>query len=471
MPHASKNSEDISLEPSSDELVRKFQPDGTLTFVNEACCRFYKKTSEEIVGRNLASFLSPEDQNEIIAAIFSITPEHPEVVTRPQYVLADGKVRYVKYTNRGIFRADGTIIRYESTGREVVEETPSEASEAASEAIPTDMGKASSRTRVRANAFLQQKNIGIFSEEMFEIICHAEKYHTDRSIPVLIEGETGVGKEIIARIIHFGQGNSLLPFVDINCTALSSSLFESELFGYESGAFTGAVNCGKRGKLDCARRGTLFLDEVAEIPVELQAKLLRVLEEKHFYRVGGLHSISTDIRIVAASNLNIDKNVGAGTFRKDLYYRLKVGHIRIPPLRERRGDILPLAQMLLRLSSEKRNKGFRNISSAACELLLNHPWPGNVRELKNLMEWATFMYDAPLLLAEHIQHRLTIPGDTPLPQPPSSMEKIIVKKNLTAMDIMNAINRCGGNKTRAARALGISLRTLYNRLERQKKDK
>ncbi|MFA7164964.1 MAG: sigma 54-interacting transcriptional regulator [Desulfoplanes sp.] len=466
MPHDSKTGEQTSLDVSSSEIVRKFQPDGTLTFVNEACCRFYKKTSEEIVGRNLASFLSADDQNEIIAAIFSMTPEHPEVVTRPQYINADGKVRYVKYTNRGIFRADGTIIGYESTGKEVVDENPSDAPTS----IPTDIGKTSSRTRVHANAFLQEKNIGIFSEEMFEIICHAEKYHTDRSIPVLIEGETGVGKEIIARIIHFGQGNSLLPFVDINCTAISSSLFESELFGYESGAFTGAVNCGKRGKLDCARRGTLFLDEVAEIPVELQAKLLRVLEEKHFYRVGGLHSISTDIRIIAASNLDIDKNVGAGTFRQDLYYRLKVGHIRIPPLRERRNDILPLAQMLLRLASKKRNKGFRNISSAACELLLNHPWPGNIRELKNLMEWATFMYDAPLLLAEHIQHRLTIPGGDSLLTSSSSKKKILVKKNITAIDIHNTINRCGGNKTRAARELGISLRTLYNRLEHQKQD-
>ena len=466
MLHSSKNSEPIPLYPSFTELVREFQPDGTLTFVNEACCMFYKKTSEEIVGRNLASFLSADDREEIIAAIFSITPEHPEVVTRPQYVRADGMVRYVKYTNRGIFQADGTIIGYKSTGRELVEENLPDSPKS----IPTDLGKNLSPTRVHANVFLQQKNIGIFSEEMFEIIRHAEMYHTDRSIPVLIEGETGVGKEIIARIIHFGQGNSLLPFVDINCTALSSTLFESELFGYESGAFTGAVNCGKRGKLDCARRGTLFLDEVAEIPVELQAKFLRVLEEKHFYRVGGLHSISTDIRIVAASNINIDKHVGEGSFRKDLYYRLKVGHIRIPALRERRNEILPLAQMLLRLSSAKRNKGFRDISSAACEILLDHPWPGNVRELKNLMEWVTFMYDVPLLLPEHIQHRLTIPGEMSQVSSPSSMERIIDKKNITATDIHNTINRCGGNKTRAARVLGISLRTLYNRLARQEHD-
>lgn len=413
-----------------------------------------------MVGCNLASFLSEDDREEIIAAIFSITPEHPEVITRPQYSCDDGRIRCVEYTNKGIFQADGTIIGYQSTGIELCIENLQHHTQIAQGTSDKD----STQKKTTTNLFLQQKNIGIFSEKMSEIIRHAEMYHKDRSIPVLIEGETGVGKEIIAKIIHFGQGNSLLPFVDINCTAISPSLFESELFGYESGAFTGAVNRGKQGKLDCARGGTLFLDEVAEIPVELQAKLLRVLEEKHFYRVGGLHSTPTDIRVVAASNLDIDKRVGDGSFRKDLYYRLKVGHIHIPALRERREDILPLARMMLLLSSKKRNKGFHNISRATCELLLNHPWPGNVRELKNLIEWATFMYDAPLLLPEHIQHRLTIPGNMQQPSSPPEIKRYIAKKNITAADIHTALNTCGGNKTQAARTLGISLRTLYNRL-------
>ncbi|MDD4649901.1 MAG: helix-turn-helix domain-containing protein, partial [Desulfoplanes sp.] len=147
-----------------------------------------------------------------------------------------------------------------------------------------------------------------------------------------------------------------------------------------------------------------------------------------------------------------------------------VGHIHIPALRERREDILPLARMMLLLSSKKRNKGFHNISRATCELLLNHPWPGNVRELKNLIEWATFMYDAPLLLPEHIQHRLTIPGGMQQLLSPPTMKRDITKKNIKAADIHTAINTCGGNKTQAARTLGISLRTLYNRLNSLKKD-
>ncbi|MFT5699245.1 MAG: two-component system response regulator AtoC [Desulforhopalus sp.] len=449
-----------ALETSSAELLRAFQPDGTLTFVNDACCRFYKKKPEEMVGHNLATFLSENEREEIIAAIFSITPENPEVITRPKYVRDDGEVRYLEYRNKGIFQPDGTIIGYQSIGTELASDNQPPLPFPKKQTHLEETEK-----RARTNITLQNKNIGIFSEEMYEVVRHAEMYHTDRSIPVLLEGETGVGKEIIAKTIHFGQSDSLLPFVDINCTALSPALFESELFGYDSGSFTGAVHAGRRGKLDSAHGGTLFLDEVAEIPIELQAKLLRVLEEKNFYRVGGLRRIATDIRVIAATNVDFDSCIGNGTFRKDLYYRLKVGHIRIPALRERPDDILPLARMMLKQFSQNRNKGFHNLSEATCELLVNHPWPGNIRELKNLIEWATFMYDAPLLLPKHIQHRLTIPGSVPqlTGDPPSAAPKKY-KKDITRADLHNAINLCNGNKTKAARTLGISIRTLYNRL-------
>lgn len=445
---------------SSPELLRAFQPDGTLTFVNEACCHLYKKKPEEMVGHNLATFLSENEREEIIAAIFSITPENPEVITRPKYVREDGQVRYLEYRNKGIFQPDGTIIGYQSIGTELTSDH-----QPPLKFLKDETHLEATEQRARTNITLQNRNIGIFSEEMFEVVRHAEMYHTDRSIPVLLEGETGVGKEIIAKTIHFGQSDSLLPFVDINCTALSPALFESELFGYDSGAFTGAVQAGRRGKLDSAHGGTLFLDEVADIPIELQAKLLRVLEEKNFYRVGGLRRIATDIRVIAATNVDFDNCIGNGTFRKDLYYRLKVGHIRIPSLRERPDDILPLARMMLKQFSQKRNKGFHNLSEATCELLLNHPWPGNIRELKNLMEWATFMYDAPLLLPKHIQHRLTIPGS--VPEYTRKVTSVIPKKDkkdITRTDLHNAINQCNGNKTKAAKTLGISIRTLYNRL-------
>ncbi|CAG35206.1 sigma-54 interaction domain-containing protein [Desulfotalea psychrophila] len=446
--------------PEKNELIRAFQADGTITFVNAACADFYEKTVDEMIGSNLATFLSEDEREDIIADIFSITPENAEVTTRPKFICKDGRIQYLEYINRGLFRADGSIVEYQSVGVIL-------AAEEGETNVSASLSGGGREGAVNVVDGLGQYGLGFFSAQMQEVVRHAEMYHTDRSIPVLIEGETGVGKEIIAKIIHFGRSKSLLPFVDINCTAISPSLFESELFGYDSGAFTGAVSRGKQGKLDCAHGGTLFLDEIAEIPTELQAKLLRVLEEKTFYRVGGLRHIPTDIRVIAATNIDFDSHVADGSFRKDLYYRLKVGHIYIPALRERREDILPLARMLLRQSSQKRHKKFHNISEAACQLLLQHPWPGNVRELKNLMEWATFMFDAPLLLPEHIAHRLTVLGDGQenlRPPSPPVHAPLLRKKRVSKEEVESAIKQCGGNKTQAAHTLGISIRTLYNRL-------
>ena len=321
--------------------------------------------------------------------------------------------------------------------------------------------------------------IGIFSDGMRRVVRQAEQYHTDRSLPVLIQGETGVGKEIIAKIIHHGTIYSSAPFIDINCTAITPSLFESELFGYEAGSFTGGVSRGQKGKLDMAMGGTLFLDEIAEIPIELQAKLLRVIEEKNFYRVGGLKKIKTDIRIIAATNLDFEKRIAEGLFRKDLYYRLKVGQIIIPPLRERQDDILPLADMLLQDFSRRRGKQFRSISDEAGQLLLNYPWPGNVRELRNAMEWVSFMYDGTILQEEHLRNLTgkcsTSTVKARLTTPEQESEQALAVSPIFALGdhidelIEKTLQKFGGNKTQSARHLGISIRTLYYRLERIQK--
>jgi len=320
--------------------------------------------------------------------------------------------------------------------------------------------------------------IAIFSDGMRRVVRQAEQYHTDRSLPILIQGETGVGKEIIAKIIHYGTIYHSAPFVDINCAAITPSLFESELFGYEAGAFTGGVSRGQKGKFDMAMGGTLFLDEIAEIPIELQAKLLRVIEEKHFYRVGGLKKIKTDVRIIAATNLDFEERIAEGLFRKDLYYRLKVGQVIIPSLRERRDDILPLANMLLQDFSRQRGKGFRSINGKAAQLLLAYPWPGNVRELRNTMDWVSFMYDGTELREEHLENLTekssdAVKGGIPEPEPQpahrlSSSPSFVLGDHIDEL-IEQALQKFGGNKTQSARYLGISVRTLYYRLERMQK--
>lgn len=320
-------------------------------------------------------------------------------------------------------------------------------------------------------------NIWSFSKPMLEVLQQAEHYHTDRSMPVLIQGETGVGKEIVAKVIHYGQGHETRPFIDINCTAITPSLFESELFGYEGGAFSGGYPRGQRGKLDMAMGGSLFLDEIAEIPVELQAKLLRVLEEKNFYRVGGLKKIQTDIRIISATNLDFDERIQAGLFRRDLYYRLKVGQIIIPPLRERPDDIVNMAQCFLADFSKRRGKHFSRIGGQAADLLLAYHWPGNVRELRNAMEWVTFMHDDEELRVEHFGNLLN--QSTRETGASKSIEdaRATARKKMersgqgdpAAEAVLQALERFNGNKTLAARHLGISIRTLYYRLERVRK--
>lgn len=320
--------------------------------------------------------------------------------------------------------------------------------------------------------------IGIFSDVMRHTVHQAEQYHTDRSLPILIQGETGVGKEIIAKIIHYGNMQPPGPFVDINCTAITPTLFESELFGYEAGSFTGGASRGQKGKLDIAAGGTLFLDEIAEIPVELQAKLLRVLEDKSFYRVGGLKKIKTDVRIIVATNLDFEKRIEEGLFRKDLYYRLKVGRVIIPPLWERKDDILPLALMFLQDFSIRRGKQFCKIGDSAAEFLLSYHWPGNVRELRNAMEWVSFMHDDCELRIEHLSN-LTAMGDIPVnPSKKDSCnqkQRAILPPGQFNLDdhidelIEESLKMHGGNKTHTARYLGISVRTLYYRLERIEK--
>lgn len=324
---------------------------------------------------------------------------------------------------------------------------------------------------------LGSEEVVINSKAMQQVFNYASKLHEDRGIPVFIEGETGTGKDIVARYIHLGGVSiSAQPFVAVNCAALTHSIFESELFGYEPGAFTGAVVGGRKGKLDMAEGGTLFLDEITEMPVNTQAKLLRVLEEKKYYRVGGVQPINTNTRIICASNRDIKNSIQRGLFRQDLYYRLAVGHLYIPPLRERCEDIIPLTSLFLLKFARAKGKRFQSIAAEAADVLVSYKWPGNVREMRNVIEWAVLLYDDIELKPKHLNplyrhtkyktvdenadQMILSSHDFLLPQEGFNLQEFCTTV------VMKALEMNGGNKTTTAKYLGISRSSLYTWLRK-----
>lgn len=315
--------------------------------------------------------------------------------------------------------------------------------------------------------------IGIFSKAMKQVFNHAEKLHQNHEIPVLIEGETGTGKELVAHFIHYGYGDTVTPFVGLNCAALNANLFESELFGYEPGAFTGGNPKGQIGKLELAQNGSLFLDEITEMPAEHQAKLLRVIQEREFFRVGGLKKCEAKARFICATNQNVKEAVNNGSFRQDLYFRLNIGHIRIPPLRERPESILPLALMFLKRLSEQRVTRFREISEKANKILNEYHWPGNVRELKNLMERIVLYWDDEKVRPEHIAACLeNIPNLNMSKKTIGDEQDFMLPSNTLNLNehilslIKKALDKHQGNQTRTAQYLGISVRVLQTYLKK-----
>jgi DNA-binding NtrC family response regulator len=284
-------------------------------------------------------------------------------------------------------------------------------------ALKEDLGKARETTRelhdslVAANERLREVygvgEVVAESPSTRTLIEEAMIFHANPDVPVLIEGETGTGKEILARIIHYGLSKDAgrkidTPFVALNCSAIPRELFGSELFGYEQGAFTGSRGEGALGKLELAGTGTLFLDEIADMPYDMQPKLLRALEDRTFYRLGGKHERKFKARTICACNRNLAQMIKEGLFRRDLFHRLTVGHLIIPPLRERKEEILPLAIFFLQREARLKKKRFASISPEALDFLQLYPWLGNVRELKNAIERAVLLNNDTQLRPEHL---------------------------------------------------------------------
>jgi transcriptional regulator with GAF, ATPase, and Fis domain len=277
-----------------------------------------------------------------------------------------------------------------------------------------------------------------------------------RDTTVLLQGESGTGKEVVARVIHLASPRKSGPFVAINCAALPEQLLESELFGYERGAFTGAHQA-KAGQIELASTGVLFLDEVSEMSLMAQAKLLRVLQEREFRRLGGTRLVKANVRVIAASNRDLRQAVSDGSFREDLFYRLQVFDIRLPPLRERRGDIPLLADAFLQEFQRSTGCSSAGLAPDAREMLLGHDWDGNVRELHNALERAAIVCEGGLITAEHLSLR---PSSGMAPRRPARLSDV------ERRTIAQVLSEAGGNKSKAARRLGITRTQLYCRLRK-----
>lgn len=311
-------------------------------------------------------------------------------------------------------------------------------------------------------------NVVAKSPAMQKVVSEAKQYGRVGS-NVLITGETGVGKELIAQSIHNSSQRKKGPFVAVNCAALPENLLESELFGYEEGAFTGAVKGGKKGLFELAHRGSIFLDEIAEMPLKLQARLLRVIEEKEVRHIGGDKIIPVDVRILTASHKNLKDEVKKGNFRHDLYYRLNVLRLSIPPLRKRRDDIPPLIKSIKKMIQDRHGHSVIRFTDAAIDELSRYNWPGNVRELKNIIERMVVQCRTNEITRGDVKHTLFYEDDGDV----EDSIQITLKGNLEEMErqiIKEALERYNGNKSIVADKLDISRSTLWRKLKDDKEE-
>jgi DNA-binding NtrC family response regulator len=297
------------------------------------------------------------------------------------------------------------------------------------------------------------------SAVMLHILERIERV-ASTNVTVLIEGESGTGKELIASAIHYNSPRREGPFVKVSGVSLAETLIESELFGHERGAYTGATS-RRRGRFEQADGGTLFLDEVGDLPLSIQVKLLRVLQERTFERVGGEETLSVDVHLIAATNQDLEALIQGGRFREDLYYRLNVVSIKVPPLRDRPDDIPPLVHRFLEEFRDLHRTQVQSISPKTLKALMAYNWPGNVRELRNCLESVVVLARGPVIELENIPEHIRLGGERetvsfPVGTPLRELEKTFVLKTLASL---------GGNKSATAEKLGIGLKTLYRRLE------
>ncbi len=420
---------------------------GRVILWNKKAERLYGVKAEKIIGKKVKELFP----NAILVKVLETRKEISNVYHSPR----EGS--YVIISALPVF-VNGELVGAVSTDRDVTEV------------------KQLSQKLERANTTLNflKNEVKRFSSDNFgSIIGRSDKLldkieiarqvaKTDTT--VLITGESGTGKEVFARAIHEYSGRKGI-FVPVNCSAIPPELFESELFGYEEGAFTGAKKRGKVGVLELANNGTLFLDEIGDMPIFMQAKLLRVLQEKEFRRVGGEKNINVNVRVISATNKDLKKMVEEGTFREDLYYRLNVVGIELPPLRERKGDVILLIHHFLKEICKRNNIELPHIDKEVINILENHKWKGNIRELKNTVEYLTVMSKDNVINKDSIPDYILTEAKKGTLHKEYPLDLNEAKKRIEIDTINRALEIAEGNKVKAAQILNIPRSTLYYKLE------
>src|SRR5688572_3935589 len=362
------------LVETQTELVCRYLPDATLTFVNEAYCRFFGRTRDELVGHKFTDFIPPTARDSAAEVIAQVVRDGKPIPCEHEVIGAGGAKAWQHWIDHPIFDVHGRVVELQGIGRDVTERRKTD------EALRASLAEVQSlRERLEAeNTYLHEELAQASNSE--EIVCRSDAMraalqHANRVAPtsttVLLHGETGTGKEVLAREIHRLSQRNDRPLIRVNCASLPTNLIESELFGHERGAFTGAA-ARRVGRFEVADRGTLLLDEIGELPLDLQAKLLRVLQEGEFERLGSSKTFKVDVRVIAATNRDLAAAVREGAFRADLYYRLNVFPIFVPPLRDRREEIIPLATKFLAAAGKRLGRVFDPLTRATADALLSH---------------------------------------------------------------------------------------------------
>jgi len=422
----------------SDALVL-YDPEFRITGVNRAAEKLFGMSSEEMLGKHCQEIFKCSLCEPGCGMLVGLNqaPASPHSTVRLS--TENGMERLVVMRTTQMFTEDGQLTGVAATIKDITEE-----------AAP------------------QRREVIAESASMREMVNFVRRVAASEATTILLEGENGTGKDLIAKTLHYQSLRQAEPFIAINCAAIPETLLESELFGYEKGAFTDARS-QKRGIFELADKGTLFLDEIGEIPLMLQAKLLRVLEEQSFRRLGGLKDIKLDLRVVAATNKNLREAVKEGAFRQDLYFRLNVIQILIPPLRERTDDILPMTRFFIEHYNRKFKRNIEGVTDAAAKLLLAHDWPGNVRELRNAIERAMILEESALITPPSLPISISRPEPgAPLAAAPSleiPNDGLSLEDNERSL-LARALEKTSGNQTQAARLLRITRDTLRYKMKK-----